>query len=188
MIGENSLSDDALDRLLDDIFASEDGIKDPGPEKYNEKDEARKRELMQQLAFYAEEGPTWDPDGKYLCGTCYYRQVMDWADLPACYIMEGDISLEAGSCQFYRFGNPDSEWNPIPMKEKYTKAAANYAERPKEKGFGCFPRCEYGSTAEGQDKDGREIWCGQFGVHVRPKACCAFEGGKDLVQITEKIE
>ncbi len=69
------------------------------------------------------------------------------------------------------------------MKERYSKEAANYAERPKAKGFGCFPRCEYGGVAEGKDKDGREIWCGQFGVHVRAKACCAFEDGKDLVQI-----
>lgn len=173
-----------LKEALEDILASY-GNDDPGPEKYGTKRENEKRELMKQLAFYAEEGPTWDPEGKYLCGTCYYRQTMDWGDTPYCYILGGDdkISLETGSCQFYRYGNPDSEWNPIPMEMKYTKEEANYAERPKEKGFGCYPRCEYGKVAEGKDSDGREIWCGQFGVHVRPKACCSFENGSDLIQI-----
>lgn len=159
-------------------------IKDPGPEKYDTRRENEKRELMQQMAFYAEEGPTWDPEGKYLCGSCYFRALMDWGDTPYCYIVEGKVSMEDGSCQFYRYGNPDSEWNPLPMGKKYTKEEANYAERPKVKGFGCYPRCEYASPAEGKDKDGREFWCGQFGVHVRAKACCAFEDGKDLVQIS----
>jgi hypothetical protein len=174
---------DDIHSLLDEIFAADGENGDPGPDGYDEKVEATHRELMKQLAFYAEDGSTFDPDGEYLCGTCYYRQVMDWADLPACYIVEGEISLETGSCQFYRLGNPDSEWNPIPMKEKYSKEVANYAERSKEKGFGCYPRCEYGAIAEGKDSDGREIWCGQFRVHVRAKACCAFEDGSDLVQI-----
>src|SRR6266403_2386725 len=170
--------------MLEEMFAAlNHEIPDPGPDDYNTKRENQKRELMQTLAFYAEEGPTWDPEGKYLCGSCYYRQLMDWGDTPACYVVEGKISMEAGSCQFYRYGNPDSEWNPLPMKKKYTQEEANYAERPKVKGFGCFPRCEYGKVAEGKDRDGREIWCGQFGVHVRPKACCAFEDGSDLVQI-----
>jgi hypothetical protein len=166
-----------------EIAAGADGIPDPGPEKYDAKKEDRKRELMRLAAFYAEEGPMWDPEGKYLCGSCYYRVLMDWGVTPACYIVEGKISMEVGSCQFYRHGNPDAESNPLPVKEKYTKEASNYAERPKKKGFGCYPRCEYGAVAEGADPDGREIWCGQFGVHVRPKACCAFEGGEDLVQI-----
>lgn len=168
-----------LEEGLAEIFASED----PGPDRYDTRRENQKRELMQTLAFYAEEGPAWDPEGKYLCGSCYYRQLMDWGDTPACYIVEGKISMETGSCQFYRYGNPDSESNPLPMKKRYTQEAVNYAERPKAKGFGCFPRCEYGKVAEGKDSDGREIWCGQFGVHVRPKACCAFEDGSDLIQI-----
>lgn len=168
--------------IIADIEAGLDK-KDPGPDEYDTKRENAKRELMQQMAFYAEDGPTWDPEGKYLCGTCYYRELMDWGNTPACYIVEGKISMETGSCMFYRHGNPDSEWNPLPVLHRYTPSEALYAERPKVKGFGCYPRCEYGSVAEGQDKDGREIWCGQFGVHVRAKACCAFEDGKDLVQI-----
>lgn len=175
---------------LEELFAEFEieASGDPGPENYNSEREDEKRELMAHLAFYAESGPTFDPEGKYLCGTCYYRELMDWGNTPACYIVEGKISMEAGSCMFYRKGDPDSEWNPIPMKKKYTQAEAQYAERPKVKGFGCYPRCEYVSVAQGPDKDGREFWCGEFGVHVRAKACCAFEDGKDLVQIEIKKE
>ena len=158
--------------------------RDPGSDAYNENREDSVRKLMEEMAFYAENGPTWDPDGKYLCGSCYYRKVMDWGATPYCYIVEGGINLETGSCQFYRYGTPDSEWNPIPMKTQYTKEVAQYSERPEVKGFGCFPRCEYGGKAKAPDKDGRDIWCAQFGVHVREKACCAFEDGKDLVQIS----
>lgn len=147
---------------------------DPGPDKYNTRRENEKRELMQQCAFYAESGPTFDPEGKYLCGTCYYRQLMDWGDTPHCYIVDGHISMEAGSCNLYRHGNPDSEWNPLPTHHRFSKEQAGYAESPR-KGFGCFPRCEYAAQAEGQDTDGREFWCKNWGVHVRAKACCAFE-------------
>lgn len=183
---ENILSGEALNLSLEDMLIDEllAAGQDLGPDHYDTRRENTKRELMQQVAFYAEEGPTFDPEGKYLCGSCYFRALMDWGDTPACYIVDGKISMELGSCQFYRNGNPDSEWNPLPTQKKYTKEEANYAERPKEKGFGCYPRCEYVSVAEGKDSAGREFWCGQFGVHVRAKACCAFENGKDLVQIS----
>ena len=147
---------------------------DPGPDKYNPGREDSKRKLMAQCAFYDEDGPTFDPEGKYLCGTCYYRQLMDWGDTPACYIVDGKISMETGTCFFYRNGNPDSEWNPLPSHHRYSKEEAGYAESPK-KGFGCYPRCEYADPAEGKDRDGREFWCRNWGVHVRAKACCAFE-------------
>lgn len=157
--------------------------KDPGSDKYNFQREEQKRELMQQAAFYAESGPTFDPEGKYLCGSCYYRQLMDWGDTPYCYIVDGKVSMETGSCSFYRHGNPDSEWNPLPTHHRYSKEASGYAERPKVKGFGCYPRCKYGKEAEQKDSDGREYWCLNWGVHVTARACCAFEEGEDLVQI-----
>jgi len=156
-------------------------IKDPGPDKYNFDSEEEKRKLMAEMAFYAESGPTFDPDGEYLCSSCLYRMVMDWDTLNACYIVSGETKMDVGTCMFYRRGTPDSESNPLPMGIKYSQAEAGYSERPKAKGFGCYPRCGHASVAEGQDKDGRPTWCGQFGVHVQPKACCYFEGGSDLV-------
>jgi len=135
---------------------------------------------MQRIAFYAEEGKSFDPDGKYLCNSCYYRERMDWGDTPACYIVEGKISMEDGSCDRYIHGTPDAEWNPLPMLHKYSQAQAGYAERPKEKGFGCS-RCEYGAKAKKPDSKGRESWCNMFGVHVRPEACCSSHDGKDML-------
>jgi hypothetical protein len=174
----------AFAKLFGPVEAAKgEGIKDPGPDKYNFDDEDRKRKLMALMAFYDEDGPTFDPEGKYLCGSCYYRQLMDSGDVNACHIVDGETKMDIGTCMFYRFGNPDPEWNPLPMAQKFTRAEAGYSERPQAKGFGCFPRCGHADVAEGPDKDGRGIWCDQFGVHVVPKACCYFEGGKDLVTI-----
>ena len=73
-----AISPEVSQLMLEEMFAAlEQKIPDPGPEEYDKRREDRKRELMQQMAFYTEEGPTFDQQGAYLCGTCYFRQLMD---------------------------------------------------------------------------------------------------------------
>jgi hypothetical protein len=85
--------------------------------------------------------------------------------------------MVAGGCRIYEIGEPMHE---KPAKQ-YSQVETMYAERPRAKGFGCS-RCEYGAEAKGKDPDGRESWCEEWGMHVRPKACCDQEDGPDLVE------
>ena len=179
-----SMADLDIDAALGELSAAKVNGRIAQPDgvlrKFDEKREARIRKNMELMAHYAESGPTFDPDGNYLCGTCYYRQVMDWATLPACYTVSGKISMETGSCAQYVIGNPDSEWNPLPVAERYTQIEAMYGERPEAKGFGCAPRCGWGEPAREKDSEGRTTWCTFFGTRVMDKACCDREGGPDL--------
>jgi hypothetical protein len=173
---------EAIQNVFDGVFAAKEDITDPGPSGYDFAKEDQTRQLMKEAAEYDEQGgPTFDPDGDYLCGTCLFRMLLDSGVSNACWIVQGPISMDTGSCRKYKRGTPEPEKSPLKMAEKYSQVDAGYAERPEAKGFGCFPRCGHASIAEGQDRDGRPTWCGQFGVHVQPKACCFFEGGKDLV-------
>jgi hypothetical protein len=193
MSEENELSPEALNRLLEDMVNEdvETMLASVGRQKedtgeYDEKKEDRIREAMQNLAHYAEFGPTFDPEGKYLCGSCYYRMVMDWATLDRCYLVIGETRMEDGGCAIYQIGNPDSEYNPLPILKQYSQAEAMYAERPEAKGFGCS-RCEYNpQEAKKPDSKGRKGWCQFFGVHVEPLACCDREDGPDLVEGKEE--
>jgi len=141
------------------------------PAKVDEKEESQTRSLIEQFANYAESGPTFDPQGRYLCGACSFRQ----GDA-SCGIVSGRISFRTGGCRLWtRQTLPRDSW-----PHKLTQSEADYAERPEAKGFGCSPRCEYGKPARQTAGMGRGIWCEFWGLHVKAFACCAEEDGPDL--------
>lgn len=164
-----------LDAAVAEIVAAS-GMHDPG--KYDFDKEKQIREQMQLIAHYAEEGPTFDPAGKYLCGSCRYRMVVDSGPMDECYSVTGTTKMATGSCGLYVIGNVESEHNPLPMLERYTQLEAGYAER--KNGFGC-QNCEFASKAKKPDPDGRKLWCRFFGTHVTKTACCDRESGPDMV-------
>lgn len=145
------------------------------------------RRMMTKLAYYAESGDTFDPEGNYLCGTCRLRVApKEGEDRGKClWVNEGKsgISMGSGSCDMYKHGlvafGPE-----MALEHKFSQVDAGYAERPKEHGFGC-KRCEYAESAK-KDADGRELVCKNFetdGVrpHIQPKACCMAHDGYDMV-------
>ena len=176
MIDENTLREitaaaveGAVDGLLE---ASEHKLySDTG--KYDYDREQHVRNELSIWVAYAEDGPSFDPDGNYLCGTCDMR-----SEPHACTHVSRRISMDHGSCRLYIHG-PELEGKP-PLPQKLTQIDAQYGERPKSKGFGC-QRCEYGAEAKKPDKDGRPSWCSFWGVHVQPKSCCAMNEGPDSV-------
>lgn len=138
---------------------------------YDPAREAKIRKLIEQQAAYAERGPAFDPKGTYLCRDCEY-----FNDEDRCRAVEGDISGATGSCRLWTIKGAE-----VPtIKWKLSQMAADYAERPKEKGFGCS-RCEYATKAKQSDA-GRILWCGFWGLRVTSLACCSEEDGPDLVQ------
>jgi len=145
-------------------------ISDTG--KYDELKEAAIRDFATTVGFYAEAGELFDPDGKYLCGDCCFRD-----GTRSCDTTNGDISFTLGSCFMWRRGAPVG----LKVKEKLTQIEAMYCERPEAKGFGCS-RCEYGAKAKKPDSAGRLSWCNWWGMHIVPNACCFREDGKDLVE------
>ena len=140
------------------------------PKVADEAQEKKLRTLIEGQANYAESGPTFDPKGEYLCGACSLREGTN-----QCWRVIGPISFTAGSCSLWT-----TETKPSRRVPKISQGEARYAERPKAKGFGCFPRCEYGSRAKEADSEGRKIWCGFWGLHVMAAACCSEEDGDDL--------
>lgn len=145
-------------------------ISDPGT--YDEKQEAKIRALITRHAAYAESGSTFDPTGKYLCGSCSFRKGSN-----ACQPVSGIISFLTGSCRLW-----DSAGKFAAGTKQLSQLEAGYAERPEAKGFGCSPRCEYASDSKVQPIHGpRDIWCGFWGLHVAAKACCSEEDGPDLI-------
>jgi hypothetical protein len=166
-------SEEQLVEELSQIFAEtkKPVFEDPGPAGYDIPQENLVRQLMTLVADYAEEGPKFDPAGQYLCGTCQMRALPE-----ACSHVTGKISMEIGSCEKYVIG-PQS-W-PIQIVQ-WSQKEANYAERPEAKGFGCS-RCGHGSPAKQPDEQGRSVWCDRFGTRVQYLACCAEEGGPDMV-------
>lgn len=147
------------------------------------------RQMMTELAHYAEDGETYDPAGDYLCGTCRLRMMPETAgeDRGKClWVLEGTsgISMGTGSCDMYKHGlapfGPEME-----LAHKFTQTDAGYAERPKAKGFGCA-RCEYAEKAPKEDAEGRELVCRNYEIdklkpHIEPKACCQAHNGPDMV-------
>src|SRR6478609_7507050 len=107
--------------------------------KYDEKKEASRRSDAMFIGYYAENGPTYDPDGKYLCGTCKFR-----VGTNKCATVEGKISFTTGSCRQWYIG-PASKDSDI-QKNRSSQEEVLYTERPNVKAFGCS-RCEYGAKA-----------------------------------------
>jgi hypothetical protein len=142
----------------------------PDTGDYDELHEKAVRDLATRIGYYAEHGPLFDPEGKYLCDDCCLRD-----EPKACTHVSGKISMDTGSCMLYTIGSPIN----LPVGQKLTQIEANYAERPKAKGFGCS-RCGWYKQAKKADKDGRPAWCGWWGMHVIPFACCFAEGGPDM--------
>lgn len=171
--------DAALEKLFNEIgeevcrevMAAKEGKKFEEPDQYDEAQEQLVRELITQVADYAEEGVKFDPSGKYLCNDCQMKIMPD-----RCSHVSGEISMTDGSCEKWLIG-PQS-W-PIQIVQ-WTQKEANYAERPKAKGFGCS-RCGHGSKAREVDAQGRAVWCDRFGARVQSLACCDEEGGEDMV-------
>lgn len=149
---------------------------DPGLQGYNLNQEYMTRQIMNNAAAYAEGGETFDPEGKYLCGSCIMRLAPD-----QCTHVDGTISMLDGSCNLYVYGgdNAFADWYQLPTK--ISQQDAGYAERSEAKGFGCFPRCGRAVFAEAPDPDGRDVWCGFWGTHVISTACCIMESGPDMV-------
>lgn len=139
---------------------------------YDSDKEDEIREELVAWANYAESGPSFDPEGKYLCGTCDMRTGDDH-----CFRVVSPISFETGSCRIYVKGKPENEEDyPI----KLTQIETAYTERPNVKGFGCA-RCMFGADAIKKDAEGRTLWCSFWGVHVEPLACCFKNTGDDDV-------
>lgn len=149
-----------------------ESYKDEGT--YNEDEEATRRSRAMFLGYYAENGPTYDPSGKYLCGSCEHR--CDAGDHTDCILVVGPISNTTGSCRLYEIGGAANHEDEMPIK--YSQSEAVYTERPTVKGFGCS-RCEYGDKAEKLDGAGRKLWCSFWGMHVLPTSCCERNAGKD---------
>lgn len=139
---------------------------------YDEEHEKHLREELKLWADYAEDGPTFDPEGKYLCESCDMRKAPD-----QCIRVEGPIKFEEGGCRIYVFGEEPETGD---MPRKLTQIQAMYSERPQSKAFGCS-RCEYSAEAKKKDSDGRPSWCRFWGLHIVPSACCMMNDAVDDV-------
>lgn len=164
------------------------GIPDRG--EYNEAEERDIRAQMERTANYAEIGPTYDPSGKYLCQDCRFRLPTDLDKYNAqCNTVEGLISLVTGSCDKFEFGDWSADDMLLTLTDqslmhgagKLTKEAAGYQERPISKAFGCL-RCTHGARAKYMDKEGRRVWCREFGTHVSQTGCCGAHEGTDSIK------
>ena len=169
--GPNSADKFLLSRLKKDNNAL---YTDTG--HYDEQEEDHVRTELVFWANYAEYGPTFDPEGDYLCGSCDMRLNAD-----DCMRVEGTISFKTGSCRIYTKGDPENE---DPMPTKLTQIEVAYSERPTVMGFGCS-RCEYGIQAKAKDGVGRPLWCSLWGIHVQPKACCFKNTNSDDTKKTQ---
>jgi hypothetical protein len=164
-----SLVDQAVQSLL--IFAQKmrkHPIEDTGD--YDATKEKAIRDIATRIGAYAEAGPTFDPEGNYLCGDCALRE-----EPSTCTHVSGKIDMRVGGCFIWIIGDEIHQ----PIGEKLTQIEAMYCTRPKAKGFGCH-RCSWGAEAKKADSDGRPSWCGFWGFHVKPFACCFAETGPDL--------
>jgi len=163
-----------LQAAIKDLLAKSAGnprkpIADTG--KYNDVKEKAIRDLATSVGYYAESGPLFDPEGRYLCSDCCLRE-----EPQSCTHVSGKISMQDGSCMIWVIGDPIH----LPVGQKLTQIESNYAERPTAKGFGCA-RCGWYDEAKKADKEGRPGWCSWWGMHVVPLACCFAESGKDLL-------
>jgi len=148
------------------------------PKELNEKRASAIRKLITVAFGYAESGLTFDPEGKYLCGTCDQRAISR-TNRSQCATVSGLVSLKAGGCFHYVKG--PALGTKLVFLGKASQTEAGYGERPRSKGFGCS-RCQYSQKAVQRDSKGRPSWCGYWGVHVQPAACCYKESGPDLIE------
>ena len=81
----------------------------------------RKRMELAKSAGYAESGPTFDPSGNYLCGTCSFRLMPD-----KCAIVRGDIDMQTGGCIIYHHG---PEFYDKPLAHQFPQEQVVYTER-----------------------------------------------------------
>ena len=132
----------------------------------------RIRPIAEAVGGYAESGPTFDPDGDYLCGTCKLRLEPD-----ACVTVSGKISMTTGSC--YQYIKGDQEFKK-PFEIQFTQNKAGYSERSNDKAFGC-KNCEYSEEAKIKDSKGRESWCQFWNMGIIPEACCYRSDSEDDV-------
>jgi ppGpp synthetase/RelA/SpoT-type nucleotidyltranferase len=147
----------------------------PDTGKYDEAEEAVRRNLAEEMSEYAEFGERFDPKGDYMCKDC--SQMV----LPkSCGTVSGPISDDAGSCRYWLKDIP-----LVQLELKYTPEEASYTERPNWKEFGC-KKCLFGAEAISPDSEGRPSWCSWWGIHVLPNACCAKNEGDDDFQPQEK--
>lgn len=170
--GMRALNEQVFDQMM--AAAGNQDTADPGPDGYDREREELVRKFMTATAHYAEDGPTYDPEGEYLCGACLVREKTD-----SCATVSGKISMTDGSCADWYKGDPAEPL--VTIATKYTQREAGYGERPDEKGFGCWPRCGHAKEAKAPDADGRPTWCGLWAVHVQEKACCDRESGDDYI-------
>lgn len=162
--------DKALNVLYSRLVKADD-TPFPDTGEYDEESEDAIRAQLELWADYAEDGPTYDPKGKYLCGDCSLRRGDD-----DCATVVSPINFETGSCRTW--DTSDSPIEELPVK--LTQIEAAYTERPNVKGFGCA-RCMFGGGAKKADGAGRTGWCSFWGVHVFTKACCFKNTGDDDV-------
>ena len=147
----------------------------PDTGEYDSARENHVRTEMGKWAAYAEAGTAFDPTGKYLCATCHERLEPD-----SCMWVSGRIDMDCGSCRLYVHGPEQQATKKAP--QQFTQIESQYAERREEPcAFGCS-RCQYSSKAKKSDSDGRESWCGFFGTHIRPLACCSMFDSPDMIQ------
>jgi hypothetical protein len=195
MSSEKLIHSGKLDYLTDDPVRDKDTgmVVDTGV--YDEKIEEQRRKHAAGMAHYSEEGNTFDPAGKYLCGgekgdgTGGCNQYRPGSHV--CLSVKGSIDGDCGSCAWWEQHNvahSDLQLGP----EKFNKEAASYGERePGGTGFSCA-RCEYGAFAKQADSEGRKLFCGIWGTHVMDLACCgrnhklgdvSFDDNRPLTQI-----
>ncbi len=156
-----------LAQAIKDLCGSVQKSADSG--ECDELKEAAIRDFATSIGFYAEKGPLFAPNGKYLCGACCFRDGQK-----ACDLVSGKISMTIGSCMMWRIGEPVG----LKVKQKLSQIEAGYAERPKTKQFGCS-KCEYGGKAKKPDSHGRPSFCDYWKMHIVPLACCFQEKGPD---------
>lgn len=130
------------------------------------------RPIAELVGGYAESGPTFDPDGDYLCGTCKLRLEPD-----ACVTVKGKISMTTGSCYQYVKGPQEFQ---KPLEIQFDQDKAGYSERPNDKGFGC-KRCEYTEDAAVKDSQGRDKFCKVWQMLIIGNACCYRNDSEDDV-------
>lgn len=161
----------------------EDGLilepEDSEPETLIAENHARER--FAKKANYADgivgDGNTVDPEGRYNCGRCNQAEGTD------CLFWNlSNLDLEAGSCRSYEFvdaGDPERQLR-LGGTQAEAVMAASYGVAKNGVGFGCS-RCPLQQKSKrGEDSYGRDLWCGEGGFRVFPRACCEFNAAEVL--------
>ena len=162
----------------DGLFIQPDTRKwdDKRKAKY-ELEEAHNRERFANKFDYADPWTgntrTYDPDGRYNCGTCNQHEETE------CELLGDQVTLdlEAASCAKYEDesgGDPELDFGP---KGVASPEDVGYGVSANGKGFGCH-RCPFMNQAFEPDSQGRSGFCGKGRFRVLQTACCALNGAK----------